>query len=171
MINIAMKLVMPLGEGRMQLECMCGHQFTYAPADKINTNDENYAKCPKCGTLWDGQIDDLASGFNLKISYFALYARLDDVGLNTQLGIENKPDSCVRIGVGIGADIAHFAMPSIAKFCSKNEPIILMIKKISKGEYDEAKEAQIEKYRANMLSNSVGIMGLLLNQDNKEDDT
>jgi hypothetical protein len=173
MIDIEMKLVMALGEDRVQLECMCGHQFTFAPAERINTigrGKRTKAKCPKCGTTWNGRIDDLSQATALPIRYFALYARLDNKEMNEKIGIHDKPDGCVRIGVGAAADMAHFALSAIARFCQQNEPIILIVKKIEKAEYDEARHSQLEKARAHIMMSSVGLFGMLLGGKPDEDD-
>lgn len=142
MLNIPMKLVLPLGEGRFQLECMCGHQFTFAMDGAINANEQKEAVCPACKSTWDGDPHEMIQdGTMMALQYYAVYVRFADGDERNELLGINKAgsDGMVRYAVGLGVDIRHYGMPALSKVCDDFEPSRILIKKITLAEFEDAK--------------------------------
>lgn len=153
MLKIPMTVVLALGENRLQLECLCGQQFTFAPENEINCTPERLAKCPKCKAIWDGDAESSVSSTTmLKPNYYAVYIRFEDDDINQQLGINEEPDGLARFAVGMGVDFAHYAIPVILHLTQKYKLVAVMIRQIDKPTFEEARQRSLSREQSKMFA-------------------
>lgn len=100
MLTIPMKVVLNLGDGRLQLACMCDVEFTFAPNEKINSDDEQKAICPNCKSIWDGEVGEIDAR-NFKFRFFIFHGEFADPAIQKRVWLNENGKAMLYMARGV----------------------------------------------------------------------